>query len=194
MALDISRHPILHAGDGIVAQGADYYKATINGNPISGIFKPLEGGVSVNVANEKIEQQINGRVRIRIDQNRTASISLDCVYMIGNGNPTKRDQQAEMKKAMGIGKPSGYFNWNLNPGDIWKFTIDDVASDRGNFDPNNESAPFFLNRELVLESGATKSIPANGFWQLSLPFMIYIDSDVLQSDPVSGLTGQLIER
>ena len=194
--LPIGEHPILHTSDGVVATGADYYKATINGDTVEGTFKPLDGGVSVSVNNEKLEQQVNGRVRIRIDQNRTANISFDCVYQIGDGSPTQGDQQANMKRAMGIGRAANptYFNWELNPGDIWVFTIDQKSSDRGNFDPNNESIPFFLNRPLVLESGSSMSIPAQGFWQLSLPFMIYIDSDVLSSDPISALTGQLINR
>lgn len=203
--LPIGEMPILHTSDGVAAQGADYYKASINGGPaLNGTFKPLEGGVSVSVNNEKIEQQVNGRVRIRVDQNRTASITFSCMYQIGDGSPTTGDQQAEMRQAMGIGRPSGFLNWNLNPGDIWRFTIDQLASDRGNFDPNSESIPFFLSSSLttpiardvplVLETGATMSVPAQGFWQLSLPFMIYIDSDVLQSDPISALTGQLIPR
>ena len=201
--LPIREHPILKTSDGVVAQGADYYKASINRQAISGTFKPLEGGVSVSVNNEKIEQSVNGRVRIRVDQNRTASVTFSCLYQIGDGSPTKGDQRTQMEQAMGVGRPSGFLNWNLNPGDIWRFTIDQRASDRGNFDPNNDSIPFFLSSSLnpsggqrdvplVLEAGSTMDVPSQGFWQLSLPFMVYIDSDVLESDPISALTGQLI--
>ena len=203
--LPIGEHQILHTSDGIAPQGADYYKASINGgSALNGTFKPLDGGVSVSVNNEKIEQMVNGRVRIRVDQNRTANITFDCMYQIGDGSPVSGDQQAEMKQAMGIGRPSGFLNWNLNPGDIWRFVIDQRASDRGDFDPNNESIPFFLSSSLtlpatrdvplVLESGATMNVPAQGFWQLSLPFMVYIDSDVLESTSVSALTGQEIPQ
>ena len=191
--LPIGEHPILHSSDGVVPSGADYYKASINGGPLlNGTFKPLDGGVSVSINNEKLEQMVNGRVRVRVDQNRTASITFDCVYQIGDGRPLQGDQQVNMKRAMGIGKPAGYLNWNLNPGDIWKFTIDQVVSDRGNYDPNNDSIPFFLNKDLVLEAGSSMSVPAQGFWQLSLPFMLYIDSDVLESVSISALTGKLI--
>ena len=202
MALVLSKHPILHTDEGISPSGADYYKASINGVTIDGTFKPLDGGVSVNINNEKIEQQVNGRVRVRIDQNRTANITFDCVYQVGTGTVKETDSptpEEKMKLAMGIGVSLSsttrrYFGWTLNPGDIWKFEVDTDASDRGNFDSGNESIPVFLNRELVLEAGSSMSVPAQGFWQLSLPFMVYLDSDVLKSDPISALTGEVIRN
>ena len=196
-ALDIKFHPSLFTSEGIVAQGSDYYKASINGVALGGVFKPLDNGLSVNINAEKIEQMINGRVRVRVDQNRTATLTLDCVYMISTaGRPSTGAKIDEMKSAMGIG--SDNFKWDLKQGDRWKFWIDDESSDRGQFDlkgvqgaVSGTSIPAFLGKELVLESGATMSVPANGFWQLSLPFMYYLDSDVLDADPISPLTGEL---
>ena len=194
-ALDIRFHPSYYTNDGIVAQGSDYYKAEINGTPIGGVFKPIDNGVHVNINAEKIEQMVNGRVRVRVDQNRTASITLDCVYLIPTNGPSTGDKQSEVRSAMGIGTDN--FKWRLEQGDRWLFKIDDEASDRGQFDAlgvsgasGAKSIPAFLGRELILESGATMSVPANGFWQLSLPFMYYLDSDVSAADPISPLTGE----
>lgn len=178
MAINKNLHPFQRTDIGLVAQGADIYKASRNGTAYNGLFVLLDAGVNMSYNTDMQEFLTAGRVRMASYQNPQQMISISCVYASNT-----------MADALGTSNVGGSFRWVFRVGDIWRFWKSGDASDRGGFD---NTLNDFQNTNYFLESGSAANIPSTDRWNLNLQLKRYIDSAVMSSAKISSLTGEVI--
>ena len=182
MALNKNLHPFQRTDIGRVAQGADIYKASVNGDTYNGLFVLLDAGINMSYNTDMQEFLTAGRVRMVSYQNPQQSISISCVYASNT-----------MADALGTANIAGAFRWRFRVGDIWRFWKSggaQGASDRGGFDTTLND---FQNTNYFLESGSAANIPSTDRWNLNLQLKRYIDSAVMNSAKISSLTGETVQ-
>ena len=175
-------HPFQRTDIGLVAQGADIYKASRNGRIFPGLFVLLDAGVNMSYNTDMQEFLTAGRVRMVSYQNPQMMVSVSCVYA-GQGNTA-------MSEALGVSNLTNAFRWEFNVGDIWRFVKDASESDRGAV--GNGTLQDFLGQDFFLENGTAANIPSTDRWNLNIQLKRYIGSPVMSAPKRSSLTGTVI--